>query len=302
MRTRIWTNLACCLCLTPCVPVTAADAPPAPLASETTIVVHLANGSSFTAALDARTDAGQLWLRFGKAGAELFRPIDWDGVVSAEVAGQRLSGSDLRSLVAQIRREIPAQPVAPAMPSRIEIIGTPDAGPRRAKPVAPQADARRVASLCIDANVGRWDENVDPDGLVVHVYPLDADGAIVPVHGTLNVDLKLAQRGINSLNEPFVDAGNWQEAVHTEDFGRGGAIYRLRFQRVDPEFDRSVRNPGLVHARLVVPGQGTFEASTHLSSIRPFNPARDRLQALTGHGDFPGYRYFANERTDDGRR
>ena len=159
-----------------------------------------------------------------------------------------------------------------------------------------------MVSLAIDATVGRWDENVDPDGLVVHVYPLDADGAIVPVHGTLNADLKVEQRSIDLLHQPFVDAGHWTEAVHAADFGPRGAVYRLRFQHIDPEFEDGVRSPGLVHACLAVPGQGTFEASTYLSSIRPFNPVRNQLQALTRHGYFNGYRYFSNERTDDGRR
>ena len=159
-----------------------------------------------------------------------------------------------------------------------------------------------MVSLAIDATVGRWDETVDPDGLVVHVYPLDADGAIVPVHGTLNADLKVEQRSIDLLKQPFVDAGHWTEAVHPTDFGPRGAVYRLRFQHIAPEFQDGVRSPGLVHACLAVPGQGTFEASTYLSSIRPFNPVRDQLQALTRHGYFNGYRYFSNERTDDGQR
>ena len=285
---------------------TAALADGAPPASETTISVRLSSGRTFTAMLDARTDSTQLWLRCEQAGAELLRPIAWDRVVSAEVAGQTISGEELCRLVIQMRQEIPAQPVVPVAKAHIVMIGQPDVGTPAERHAAATTDlpndVRRVVSLAIDASVGRWDENVDPDGLLVHVYPLDADGAVVPVRGTLNVNLKLQQRSIDWLHQPFVDAGHWSEAVHTSDFGRREAVYRLRFQSIQPEFDDRVRSPGLVHACLAVPGQGTFEASTYLASIRPFNPVRDRLQAVTRHDYFSGDRYFSDERTDNGRR
>jgi len=227
-------------------------------------------------------------------------------VAWAEVAGEKIPGEELHRLIVQLRQEIPAQPVAPAARTNIVMIGSPDAGSpaadRAAKATAPAVDARRVVSLAIDASVARWDENVEPDGLLVHVYPLGADGAVVPVRGTLNVDLKVQQRTIDMLHQPFVDAGHWAEAVHTADFGPMGAVYRLRFQGIHPEFEDRVQSPGSVHARLTVPGQGTFEASTYLSSVRPFNPVRDHLQAITRHGYFSGDRYFPDERTDDGRR
>ena len=148
------------------------------------------------------------------------------------MAGQRLSGDELHRLVEQLRQEIPAQP-APSTPmARIEMIGSPrHCGHAVAQTTATPAETRRVVSLAIDATVGRWDENVDPDGLVVHVYPLDADGAIVPVRGTLNVDLKVQQRSIDLLHQPFVDAGQWSQSVHAADFGPRGGVYRLRFQQ-----------------------------------------------------------------------
>ena len=274
---------------------------PAGATSEAAITVHLASGRSFTAALDPRTDEALLWLCFQREGAEILRPIRWDRVTWAEVAGQRLPGEELHRLVAQLRQEIPAQPVAPPARATIVMIGPPDTGtPTPAAGTA--APPGRIVSLAIDASPGRWDANVEPDGLLVHVYPLGADGATVPVQGTLNVDLKLQQRSIDMLHEPFVDAGHWAESVRASDFGPMGAVYRLRFQRIHPEFEDCVMSPGLVRATLSVPGQGTFEASTYLTFVRPFNPARDHLQALTRHGYFPGYRYFADERTDDGRR
>jgi hypothetical protein len=278
----------------------AAESLPTPAAaSDDMITVHLASGRAFTAALDARTNSAELWLRVNANGVELLRPIPWDRVTSVDVAGRTLPGETLHGLVEEIRKTIPAQPVRAAMKNDIMLAGSPDAGRlqanRNARASEQSAETPRVASLAIEAAVGRWDENVDPDGLVVRVYPLDASGAIIPVRGTLTADLKLEQRNINFLHEPFRDAGYWSEVVHPSDFGPRGAVYKLRFQSIHPEFEDQLRVPGMVHACLAVPGQGTFEASAYISFVRPFNPARQHLWQVTGH------RYFPNERTDDGR-
>ena len=149
---------------------------------------------------------------------------------------------------------------------------------------------------------------------MVRVYPLDADGAVVPVRGTLTVDLWAEvtpeRSGWDWRQEPFQNAGHWTEVVRPADFGghrRGavvdGASYRLRFYpSFHPEFEHWMAWRGAVHACLAVPGQGTFEATDDMAIIRPWSTVREHLQQVTRHGYFPGYRYFPDERTDDGRR
>jgi hypothetical protein len=306
--------------------------------AQVAISVHLAGGRDFTAALDAQTDADRLWLRFENGGAELLRPVDWDRVVTADLAGHRLSGVELRRMVAEVRRELPATPAGnaggtvrvPATRTRsvrttlpaaaqIVMIGPPlvvpaSAGnangaeqPPKGGTTSTSGRTPRVVSLAIDARAGRWDENVEPDGLVVRVYPLDADGAVVPVRGTLTVDLWAEatpeRSGWDWRREPFQNAGHWTEAVRAADFGPGGATYRLRFYpSFHPEFEHWMGWRGAVHACLAVPGQGTFEATDDMAIIRPWSTVREHLQQVTRHGYFPGYRYFPDERTDDGRR
>ncbi len=276
------------------------------VASDADISVDLASGRTLTGALDARTTAAELWLRASHGGAELLRPIRWDRVVSAEVAGCRLTGEEIHHLIVQLREEIPAEPVVPPAKTSIVMVGQLNGAAPITNPAAEPLGTHRVVSLAIDARAARWDANVEPDGLLVHVYPLDADGAVVPVRGTLNVDLKTQCQGRHRLTDPFLDAGHWTEAVNTADFGPSGAAYRLRFQAISPEFlsaesSRRVAPRGLVHACLAVPGQGTFEASDDMAVLRPLSTVRNHLEAVTRHGDFPGYRYFDNERTDNGR-
>ena len=298
MRKFFWLSLVCCSFLAAWTgPAAFADPSASPVASaaEDSITVRLISGRTFTAALDRRTDAGQLWLRFEEAGIELLRPIDWDRIVSVTAAGQKLTGREFRQLVEKVRKEIPPQPSLHDAKADIVMIGSTETEQpplvNRATEIAATADTRRVVSLAIDARTVNWDENVEADGLLVHVYPLDADGAVVPVHGTLNVDLKAEQNGVNRQSQPFVEAGRWSEKVRPADFNAGGALYKLRFQSIHPEFDRSIGSLGAVHACLTIPGQGTFEATADTVSLRSSSAVRHRLQMSTGR------RFFSDERT-----
>jgi len=81
-----------------------------PLAEPAGVVVRVASGRTFKAALDRRTDTERLWLRFGEGRIEILRPVDWACVVSVTAAGQELSGVEFRQVVEQVRKEIPVQP------------------------------------------------------------------------------------------------------------------------------------------------------------------------------------------------
>jgi len=263
------------------------------------VSVYLASGRTFEAALDAKTDAARLWLRFGRGGAEVLRPIRWDRVVRAKVAGKTLSGADLHRLVVQIRQDTPVQPIVSATSKNIVMVGSPKATwsePNHAAKEARQRKTPRVVSLAIDATAANWDDDVEVDGLLVHVYPLDAEGETVSVHGTLQVNLKAEKNGVGRPRPRFVEAGYWSQRVRPDDFGSRGAVYRLQFQGIHPEFDASVASLGAVHARLAVPGQGTFEATAAMVQIRPYSVVRDHRWQTTGR------RFFADERTGDGRR
>jgi hypothetical protein len=260
------------------------------------MIVAVASGRTFTGELDARTDQDRLWLRRQQGSALVLRPLQWDRVLAVRVAGEELSGEAFRGLVRQFRQTNPA-PASPAGTKQLVLNGS--AGPEdwsagSPPPVRPP-QTPRVCSLAIDAEVARWNPNVEADGLLVHVYPLGADGGVVPVRGTLEVEW--LGRRIDSVNPAtaFSRQAHWEVPVHEEDFGLEGAVYRLPFQSVQPEFDLAVARYGAVHARLSVPGQSTFEATAGTVRVRPPSPVRDQLQLDTGH------RFFPQETTTDGR-
>lgn len=265
------------------------------------VTVELISGRSFTASVDARTDDAQLWLRWGVDSARLLRPIQWDRIREARVGQQTLTGAEFRRLVEASRPAvIPLPPEV--LPGRIVSKGegypageaageTPSA--ERARP-AP--DGRRVQSLTIDVGLARWDADAEVDGLVVDICPLDATGRVVPVDGTLEVELIVQRWGVIKHPQPFAQRGRWIKRVRSEDFGPSGARYRLSFDAVGlhPEFESKLGPFGAVCAELSVPGQGVFAATDSLVRIRPYSAVRDALERATGR------RFFPREKTGGG--
>ncbi len=263
------------------------------------ISVEVASGRTFGGQLDARTDAVQLWLRSGRGSAVLLRPIQWDRVVQVHVAGQDLSGEEFQRIVNKVKPEAPAPKQTTARQNEIVIKGSTRSGgflsvtgtPPRKPPARP-----RVRSLAVEAVVANWDADVEVDGLLVYVYPLDGTGAVVPARGTLQFDLTGQRDSVFRRWQLFSTLGRWSRRVRVEDFGVDGAVYRLPFQGVHPEFDLTVAPRGALHARLSLPGQGTFETTESMVRIRPYSAVRDQLQLSTGR------RFFPQERTGRGRR
>jgi hypothetical protein len=264
------------------LPETPAITPPSP---DETVAVELASGRTPAGLIDARTDATLLWLRWERGTAAVSRPIEWDRVVKARIAGQELTGDEFQRMVKAIRRDMP--PTKPAAGNTIVIKGPPGATAAAEPPASSAAPTTpRVRSLTIDATVANWDAAPAVDGLLVRVYPLDAAGAVVPVHGSLEVELIGRSMGAVIQSQPFARLAYWSQPVRVVDFGVNGAVYRLPFQGTHPEYDTNVASQGAVLARLSVPGRGTFQATASTVRIRPYSAVRDQLQQATGRRSF----------------
>jgi len=260
-----------------------------------TITVCTTGGRTFTAELDPRTHGEQLWLRWQRGSAVLLRAIRWDQVVQVRLAGHDLSGGEFHAIIEKLGQDLPAQPKTPANQKSIVLKGStrsggPDATGSTASGRPPATP--RVCSLAIEAVTANWDADVEADGLLLHVYPRNVGGRVVPVRGMLEVELTGKRLGVVKRPQPFERLGRWTRQVACGDFaGPAPAVYRLPFTRVHPEFNPAFWPHGAVHARLSVPGQGTFETTDSTVRIRPYSAVRDQLQQATGR------RFFPRERT-----
>jgi len=250
------------------------------------VEVELASGRVFEAQVDARTNADQLWLRFEEGRSYMLRGIDWDAVVEVRQGEQVLEPAAVSALAT----EFDPAAVEDSPRSSFQVVehfpgvtGT-------------QKSSPQVRWLSTDATYGKWTPNVGVDGLRVEVAPRDYTGEVVPVNGTLEVELyAYRQRGIQRVRHPQ-RLGRWSIQLSPEDFGPYGAVVPLKFQAFNPLRDQTIEPEGLVHTRLSVPGQGTFEASATDVELRPYSSFRDRLDTDTGR------RYLPAERMPSGVR
>lgn len=279
------------------------------------IRLRLASGRTLAGEVSSRTSAEQLWLVQRAGGAEIARPIDWQLIVAAEFRQQSWKASELQSLllgqtviaIAAVQQpsdeENPGDPFQDD-PLEIEELPSPSESTSSAsidiaapsEPLAPP-----VASVRFDAHIANWDADVEADGLVVQVVPVDAYGQVVQVRGALEVEL-FGVRYIAFQDAPhkrgrsYGRLGRWTQLLLPEYIHSDGGWFKLPFQAAQPEFNPRIGYQGLVHVKLVVPGAGVYEDSLDAIRLRPFAPLRDGLERDTGH------RFFPTETTKRGKR
>lgn len=267
------------------------------------VTVYLQSGRSFTGYLDLQTTGSELVLRFENGGVALWRPIDWNRVVAAEYQGKELTAAQLRALAPKIASVSPEE--VPPPPSEAELGDASYDSVRPPSPPAPpeieQTGANfpvepileRVQSIDVRAELANWNAGVEMDGLILTVFPLDANGQLVPVSGTLEVQLDglrgASARSVYSYfrGNPFPVLGQWTQSLQADDVLPNGAQFKLPFQAIHPEFNTQVAPYGLVQVKLAVPGHGTFATTVNLVRIRPFSPLRDVRQQLKLRRFFP---------------
>lgn len=261
----------------------------------TEVSVSLVDGRKWVGEVDARSDDRYLWLRFGDATTTFRRPIAWSQISAVQQDGRPTDVASLRAQATALPRPAPqpAKAAAPPGPGTLRTWRIPG--------VSARADVQPVAtirSLDVDAYLANWDADVEVDGLMLNLAALDEDGAAAPVDGTLEVELVGERLPPYSLGNAFPTLARWTVALNSAEGRSAGGYYRARldFQAVHPDFQLWLPRYAMVHVRLSIPGQGTFEASRDGLSLRGFTPVRDRLEAASGT------RFLPNERTGLSRR
>jgi len=242
----------------------------------------LADGQTFHAMIDCRTDEDRLWLRWSYGTISFLRPIRWEQVVRAKLCGTTLAGEQLLEAVQIAVKDRPSRQDDA---KSIVMIGT-DRAEAPCEYALPVAEPETKA-LHISARTANWDSDVEVDGLLVDVCPMNADGDVLAVNGTLDVDLV----GWKGRHRSSIQLGHWSRRVDRDAFEFGRIRFRLPFEAIHPEFTPEVSAYGAVHARLAVAGSGTFEATDSDVRIRPISSTRDRLERTTGR------RFFSFENT-----
>ena len=247
--------------------------------AEPLLTLRLASGREFTGAIDHQTTDDALVLRTSSGGITVRRPIRWERIVSATLGDRALTTEELRALA----KEAPAfEPAAARRPTSDPLIQKTEV---RGEETAVSPPFVPVTSVAFDARIANWDGDVETDGLVVDLFPLDGEGYLAPVSASVEIELFAPQRRVfhhapMSGGDTLERVERWTVAIDPADFTTSGVRLRLPFGAVHPEFDSDwlASHYGLVHVRLAAPGHGTFDASQDGLRIRPWAPNRDNLE------------------------
>jgi hypothetical protein len=266
-------------------------------AAQPPLVVNLASGRQFRGELDEASTAEQLVLRTTVGGLTLRREILWQRIERAELDGQSVEVAKLRSDAARTRGSGVGgrgSGVGRSLLGRIEMRGTVPSAEQASEASAAELPMPRVTMISFDPYIANWDADVETDGLVIDIAPLDSNRFVVPAGGTLEVELFARQRRTLDLapqsgGDTLELVERWSRAVVPEDFGPGGVRFRLPFGAIHPELQPNWTAwwYGLVHVRLSIPGHGVFDDSRDGVRIRPYAPNRDRQEQKTGERFLP---------------
>lgn len=268
-------------------------------AGQVEIEVQVQSGRLFTATVDPKSDGETLWLRFGGERAMVLRPVRWSSVSSVLVDGQSLAVPEVQQAIASraeaggAARPMPPRPRRPAVRRSVSVAqletgaqqpftATYQAWAERGpSPETGRAVAPRVRSVLVDATAANWDGDVESDGLVVYLQPLDEVGNVVPVRGDVSFDLVGNYPSVIYQPQPLTPLARWTRRVRHSALTPRGILFKLPFQALHPDLQTNVGPYALLHCRLSVPGHGTFDETVAVR-IRQANPLRDQLQKLTG--------------------
>ncbi len=264
--------------------------------------VVLNNGQTLVATIDPRTDDKHLWLRYEGQSMTIRRPVAWNRVAGLTVAGHHYDRQTAREAAMAHAEPEMARRTRRAGKTVLPPKGSPEWAGLKAKGNTMADWARgalglepRVVSVEARAQLANWDADVEPDGLVVEVTPVAAQGQAAAVDGTVDVQLFEVPRFSDSRRVPHVRQGRWVRTFSAEQLQGGSVMFRLPFQASNPALSNDIATHGLVHVRLNVPGHGTFETSLPDVRLRPYSAVRDHLQQTTGS------RYLPYERRGSGR-
>lgn len=254
---------------------------------EEEIAVRLKNGRTIHGVVDAGSNASELRLRSGTESVRILRTIRRSDIANITQHGD----STLPSA------HLPATPTVAQAPPKVRprIVTMQSLGAILPSTVPAETEAvQRVSSVTIDPRIANWDGDVETDGLLVDIMPLDRFGNRVAALGTVEVELYVPQRRQFDLaplsgGDTLELVERWSRQIEWTSYGRNGARLQLPFGAIHPELqpDWTASWYGLVHLRFVVPGQGVFEDSRDGVRVRPWAPNRDQLELNSGQRFLP---------------
>jgi hypothetical protein len=233
------------------------------LARDSEIHVQLRSGRRLSGLVDERSDEALLWLRTERKSSFLRRPVAWTQITSMHRDGEPITKEAalaLATLPTTLGQPRPRVPTASAQPADYRQDLLLDGAPR---------------SLAIRAEVGNWDRDHAPDGLLLWLQPQNEHGAVISIAGLVEAECWGLERRHGKPGGELTLIERWSQPVTPADFAANSALLKLPYGSTDPSEQLEFNPQGLVRVRLSIPGEGTLEAMLDGIRLRPATPVRD---------------------------
>lgn len=240
------------------------------------------NGHLVSGDLDSKTNQQKLWIQKRTPKILLSSSFDWNDVQEIVYQGEKTSPEELLKKKPQVSKAAQQREMLQFWFLSDHLRREPDQVKYLLHPTQ-TTHVSSVKSVQFDAYVANWDSDVEADGLIVHIRPIDAHGRVVAVNG--QVDFKLIGQRFNrgvwrhrSDEIAFPQLESWSQQISKKDFGPDGAAVKLIFRKLRPEKNIHLAPVALLTGSLGVSGVGKFHASVPEVDIRPLSIFRDELQ------------------------
>lgn len=237
-------------------------------AQEGEVTVRLVSGRVLGGLVDERSSDETLWLRTQRKTSYLRRPVAWSQVDTVQAGEERLTKAQTLSRATPAP---PDQPRPPRPPAQHIASYRPTIHPPR--------------SLAIRAEVGNWDRDADPDGLLLWLRPENSQGEVTPVAGQVEIECWGLERRHGKPGGELTYIERWSRPITLADFAASGALLELPYGAINPLEQLSFNPYGLVRVRLSIPGGGTLDALLDGVRLKPATPVQDwqRVSELFPH-------------------
>jgi hypothetical protein len=121
--------------------------------------------------------------------------------------------------------------------------------------------SNRAQSLAVFAHVDNWNADPKSDGIRLYLSPKGANGEVLPVLGTVSVQLNVYRGDVRNVAGRLHEEESWSYELSKSDYDQHGAVITLPFRRIQPDSDKDIYTFGTLNVRLKIAGQGVLDAT-----------------------------------------
>ncbi len=246
------------------------------------VTAMLNDGRKISGRIASTTDDSRLDLVVASERVHLTAHLRWEQVASFKVRDRQISVPRLRKQLSKYMLPESPSKNGVSKPLRIAPLLNEETG----EPIVSHQMTPR--SVQMGARLASWDQDAEPDGLLLELFVLDGSGHPTVIPGELTARLTGIRQAVTGgrstldRKSPVTPLEQWSLTVRNSDFADGRAVVKLPFRSLQPDRDLNIAAETLLEISYGVSSVGVFKASQPDVLIRQPSFFRDELFQSTG--------------------